>query len=366
MPHLRLLWSIPFLGLAPLMAQPISFASPAVYPTGELPAAVAVGDFNHDGNLDLAVANNSGASNSVSILLGKGDGTFRNLASYQTGDNPSAIAVADFNGDGNLDLAVGNGGLNTVAILLGNGDGTFRAPLHFNSGYEPFSVASADFNDDGIPDLAIANGNNNTVTIMLGNGDGTFKPRTAIPVAHSPFSLIIGDFNSDGNADIATANYTFKASPGTVAVLLGHGDGTFSKPAYYPAGNHPYYLAPYGSRYLAVVDYDVHKIRMMHIRSNGSVRLVESLTVGAKPFAVASADFNGDGIPDLAVSGYGTNSVQVLLGEGGVKFAPPISFTVGPEPEYFAVGDFNNDLKPDVAAPLYSANEVSILLNNTK
>jgi FG-GAP-like repeat len=108
----------------PVFAQPVSFASPAVFPVGQLPAAVATADFNHDGHADLAGTNNSG----VSILLGKGDGTFRNLAGYVTGYNPSAIAVADFNGDGNLDLAVGNGGGKSVAILLGNGDGTFQAP----------------------------------------------------------------------------------------------------------------------------------------------------------------------------------------------------------------------------------------------
>jgi hypothetical protein len=214
-------------------------------------------------------------------------------------------------------------------------------------------------------DGGIANGNHDSVSILLGNRDGTFQPRKRIPVANSPFALVVGDFNHDGNMDIVTANYTFYTKPGTISVLLGHGDGTFAAPASYPAGRHPYNLARYGPDTIAVIDYDLHMIRMMHGPGDGTFTLVRSYSVPANPFAVVVADFNGDGILDLATSNWGANNVSVLLGTGGGKFAPPANFTCGQEPEYFAVGDFNNDHKPDLAVPLYGANDVSILINNT-
>ncbi len=112
------------------------------------PTSVAVGDFNGDGKLDLAVTNRS--SNCVSILLGNGDGTFQTQVPYPTQTSPDSVAIGDFNGDGKLDLAVANGGSMTVSILLGNGDGTFRPKGSFKATYtQPVFVAVADFNGDG-------------------------------------------------------------------------------------------------------------------------------------------------------------------------------------------------------------------------
>lgn len=129
-----------------LAAQPVSFAPPRYFPVRQNPDAVAVADFDHDGKKDLAVANAGGETGSISILLGRGDGTFGAASSYAVGPGPSTIAVGDFNGDGHLDLAVGDGGGSTVSILLGNGDGTFQPARQFASGFEPFSVRTADFN----------------------------------------------------------------------------------------------------------------------------------------------------------------------------------------------------------------------------
>ena len=141
---------------------------------GTSPATLAIGDFNGDGKPDLVVAN-SGGSN-LSILLGNGSGGFSPASGspYQIAD-PVAVAVGDFNGDGRVDLAGHQSeSSNTVTILLGTGTGTFNpaSGSPFPVGTSPQSVAVGDFNRDGIPDLAVGNSSSNNVTILVGNGSG--------------------------------------------------------------------------------------------------------------------------------------------------------------------------------------------------
>src|SRR6266496_1574501 len=156
-------------------AQTVSFGAKTDFGTGDRPRSVAVGDFNGDGTLDLAVANRSGT---VSILLGTGTGSFGAKTDFDTGSGASSVAVGDFNGDGNLDLAVANFFGNTVSILLGTGTGSFGAKTDFDTGRGPASVAVGDFNGDGNLDLAVANLGSifvndpgpETVSILLNTG----------------------------------------------------------------------------------------------------------------------------------------------------------------------------------------------------
>src|SRR5262249_31341063 len=181
------------------------------YSTGVAPGTVAVADFNRDGIPDLAVANRGGTTTgdhqgTVSILLGKGDGTFRVAVDYAAGTNSSAVAVGDFNGDGIPDLVVGNGtaigSSDNVSVLLGNGDGTFQAAVNYAVGSLPIFVTVGDLNGDGNLDLAVANGGSNTVSVLLGNGDGTFQMAKNLPVGTTPQTVAIGDFNGDGIPDL--------------------------------------------------------------------------------------------------------------------------------------------------------------------
>ncbi|HEX7368075.1 MAG TPA: VCBS repeat-containing protein [Candidatus Saccharimonadales bacterium] len=246
------------------------FASKVDNGTGIAPFSVTTGDFNGDGKTDLAVANEG--SNTVSILLGNGDGTFQPAVNYTVGTGPSSVATGDFNGDGKTDLAVANDGSNTVSILLGNGSGGFTLASSPATGTGPSSVTTGDFNGDGKTDLAVTNyngGSGNTVSILLGNGDGTFQPAVNYTVGTSPFSVTTGDFNGDGKTDLAVAN----DGSGTVSILLGNGDGTFQPKTDY--------------------------------------------ITGSLPHIVTTGDFNGDGKTDLAVTnsynGAGGNSVSILL-----------------------------------------------------
>jgi hypothetical protein len=246
------------------------------YGTGSCPISVAVGDFNGDGRLDVAVANSArnGGTSSVSILLGKGDGTFETAANYGTGTNPVSVAVGDFNGDGKLDLATANITTNNVSVLLGNGDGTFQAAVNFDTGTTADWAAVGDFNGDGKLDLAVVNSGDNDVSILLGKGDGTFQAAANYGVGNNPTPVAVGDFNGDGKLDLAVVN----TGDNDVSVLLGKGDGTFQAAVDYPA------------------------------------------SPGSQPSSLAVGDFNRDGRLDMTLADYEpNNSVSILLQISGPR-----------------------------------------------
>jgi uncharacterized protein (TIGR03437 family) len=195
---------------------------------GKAPESVAVGDFNKDGKLDLAIANRGDLEDStidvgsVLVFLGLGNGSFQSPTSYPAGMNPTFVTAADVNGDGAQDLVVAAHAPNfvfKVAVLLGIGNGTFGPATTFTTGYGPALIAVADLNGDGKPDLAIAHCcGSPDVTIMLGNGDGTFQPDIHLPAAVSSPSLAVADLNGDGKPDLVIGLYALGASP--VSVFL--------------------------------------------------------------------------------------------------------------------------------------------------
>src|SRR2546426_415540 len=156
---------------------------------------------------------------------------------FAAGMSPSSVAVDDFNRDGKLDLAVANNRSDAVSVLLGSGDGTFQAAVSYSTGTQSWSVAVGDFNGDQVPDLAVANFDSNNVSILRGLGDGTFQAAGTYAAGRQPRSVVMADFNGDGTSDLAVANFdTFNSDTNDVSVLLGKGDGTFPAPLNTPAG----------------------------------------------------------------------------------------------------------------------------------
>ena len=192
------------------------FAAATGFGCGTYPDCVAVGDFNGDHKQDLVVADQSGT---VSVLLGDGAGGFSAPVACGAGSGPNAVAVGDFNHDGKQDLAVANWGddktASTVSVLLGKGDGTFAAKRDFTAGVAPSSVGVADFNGDGRQDLAVADWGAGTVSVLCGDGKGSFGPKTDLATGPGPEYLAVGDFNRDGLEDLAVPD----SSSGAVSIL---------------------------------------------------------------------------------------------------------------------------------------------------
>jgi hypothetical protein len=330
-----------------------TFFTPTNFAVGTAPVAQVAADFNGDGKADLAVVNQQ--SNTISVLLGNGDGTFQPKTDYATGTTPMGIAVGDFNVDGKLDLVVANRGSSTLSVLLGNGDGTFLpktdiaippVPVSLTP-VVPTAVTVGDFNGDGKADLAVATHttSQDQMTLLLGNGNGTFQAPVSMmtdtvpllgslgPAGGGPSAIVSGDFNGDGHTDLVVVNnkdvvvataFGFRVGivstavqpePGTVSVLLGDGTGAFQAPRTFAVG------------------------------------------LGAQ--SVAAGDFNGDGHLDFAVSNNSAlASVSVFMNSGGGNFSTS-TFSVGNSAGTLAAGDFNGDGATDLAVPMSSLNSTS-------
>lgn len=353
------------------------FKKPTLYAVGVEPQQVVTADFNHDGNLDLATADFT--SQDVSILLGKGDGTFRRAHSFSTPLAPSALAIGDFNEDGNLDIAVTEYGLSSseLAIFLGKGDGTFVAGPVYTTVSLPYGITVADFNGDGHLDLAVANNGTNTVAIFLGKGDGAFaKPYSYhVPLPERVLAL---DLNGDGHPDLAVLAYCGRdpktCTSGAVAVFINQGHGKFNPPLYFsvkgvgPDGIASADLNHDGKVDLVVANNNFQSASTVSVllgKGDGTFKPTVNYPVGGGPAGLAIADFNGDGKLDIAVANTGSATVSLLYGRGNGTFKPAqnLNFATNSLPIWVAAADFNGDGAPDLAVALDYANEVAVLLN---
>jgi serine/threonine protein kinase len=359
-----------FLNL-PQPAPESALGPPVPFATGLEPKGVEVGDFNRDGRLDLVVANALG--NAVSVLLGSGEGTFRKAVDFDTAPGSLGVAVGDLDGDGHLDLAVANqtateGNRGSVSVLLGKGDGTFHKAVHYTAGPHPIMVIVGDFNRDGKPDLAVCdNFHDGCVSILAGKGDGTFEPALAYPTGKHTVAMVAGDFNVDGKLDLAVTNQ----SSNTVSALLGEGGGAFRPAVDYPVGTRPASIATGdfngdGHLDLAVTDSDEGKVFILRGVGDGGFRPGGEHSTGRKPSSVVAADLDGDGILDLAVSNSEDNNVGVLHGNGDGAFRAAVHFPAGSVPQRIAVADFNRDGRLDVVVTNRAGNRLSVLLNRPR
>jgi len=348
-----------------------TFQPAEAYPVNQSTDFIAVGDFNGDGKLDIAVGGYGFLV--VQVLLGNGDGTFQAPANYGVGLWASSIVVADFNGDGYLDLAVANAGYasdpgHTVSVLLGRGDGTFRPDVEYDVGYQPRAIVAADFNGDGKIDLATANWADGTASVLLGKGNGTFRPATTYTAGYP-----------GGTYGIAAVQFDAGSKPGLVVatfagtyVLANEGDGTLRTVQVYEP-------VPLGEFVVTDLDHDGKEDLVMAGGGPGSIGIDVLFGMGHGKFAssnanlalpnlsvVAEGDFNGDGRPDLAVVDAIKGQVAISLGQGKGHFSEPVGYyNVLGYPTAMAVGDLNGDGKLDLAVLTQGAEDkVQVFMGN--
>jgi len=350
------------------------FKKPVYYkvgPTGALPWSVVSADFNGDGNLDLAVSD-LGVSQ-VTLLLGDGKGAFHSGGHFSV-PAASAMAVGDFNGDHIPDLAIiewGGTGYSSLTIFLGKGDGTFQNSFTYQVGVQATSVAVADFNGDGRPDIAVANygsgsGNDGSVMVFFGKGDGTFN-KPAIYKLPAPNGIAAGDLNGDHHPDLVATGW----NDSTVAILMNTGRGKFKHTATYSLGNT---LEPnsvvignlvQGGHADLVVSDGSQGISVLLGNGDGTFgnpTFYSTRGEGNGPQASVIADFNHDGKPDVATALYQKNSALFYgNGDGTFQAAVPINLIDGGHS--LVTGDFNKDGNPDLAIIVQPADKIAILLN---
>jgi hypothetical protein len=351
--------------------------------TGVNPDFTTVGDFNADNFQDLVVANYTDGT--ISTYLGNGDGTFLDPTVTTVGAGPAWIATGSFNAntsatpsDTNLDMAVANQNSNTISILLGNGDGTFATGTPLTTGNSPVCVIATDLNGDGFPDLIVANKTDNTLEVFIGAGNGTFTALKPFATGGAPTSIVSDDFNADGKIDIAVTN----SADNTMELFFGNGDGTFGKGVVYATGVTPLFVTTgdfNGDGFVDLVVADSgaptsanevgNSVSVFLGNGDGTFGTTSiprlDAPAGTNPTSIAVADYNVDGRPDLAVTAQGDNSVALLLGNGDGTFSTFFELALGTAPDSCVTTDFNGDAIPDLAVTNNGSNTASIILNSS-
>jgi hypothetical protein len=339
------------------------FADRADTDVGDSPEAVAVADFDGDGELDLAVAN--GSDNDVSILFGQGDGSFDDRADYATGTNPFEMVTGDFDGDGQLDVATVNSFVDTVTVWHGQADGTFTDPQQYGTGSGPEGIVAGDFDGDGYLDVAVTNHYGASVTVLYGFDGGDFDTALEYSTAADggPAGIAAADFNGDGHLDLAAVNHF----DDTVSVLFGDGARAFAAPfdlTMEGGGNRGIAVADFdgnGGLDIAVTSMFENTVTVLYGNGGGVFASTDTFDVGEWPEKVVAADFNDDGIPDLAVTGSEEGVVSVLYGLVSGGFTDAHSYAVGGGALGIASADLDGDGLLDLATTNYDDDDVSVL-----
>jgi hypothetical protein len=374
-----------------------SFQSAVTYLSGGLGSDfVTVADVNGDGRLDLLVANHDSpdyySNGTVGVLLGNGDGTFQPAASYTSGGaGPLSLAVGDVNGDSKPDLLVTNECSNRnnsnsctglLSVLFGRGDGSFQPPVSYSSGgVAPTSIVVADINGDGTPDALISNQcaslesgcGAGTVSVFLATTNGMFPaPINYSSGGRTPNSVAVADLNRDGKSDVVLANQcgSSDCTNGTVGILFGSGDGTFNQLLSYGSGGNQ-------ASWVSVADMngDGRPDLLVANQCAGSGNCVNGIigvllqnadgsfqsaagyaSGGYYANSLSVADVNSDGKPDLVVANQCATNVNcangmvgVLFGNGDGTFQPAVNYSSGGMFAFsVAIADVNGDGKPDL------------------
>jgi hypothetical protein len=337
------------------------------------PGNVVAGDLDHDGKTDLVVA--CAANRLITFFRGRGDGQFTGWGAPLTLPYPPhEIVLGDVDKDGHPDLVVGSHDTYTVLIYHGDGKGNFSGSpdsVIMHSGNQPHThgLGLGDMNGDGLLDIVTANSNDQDVSVMLNQGRLQFAPAPGSPyaVGPSPYPLTIGDVNNDGHLDIAStsSNRSFKS----LTLLIGDGKGSFQRRDVPLRTASPWYVSIGDINHdqlpdLVMTHAERNELTVLTGNKDGQFSEVEQspFNLGSSAWAIALADLNQDGNPDVLAAA--NTGVRVMLGNGrgGFTAAQGSPFLTGRGNWRFAVCDVNGDGRPDVVTSNSEANNVSVLL----
>ncbi|BCA55569.1 hypothetical protein W02_27090 [Nitrospira sp. KM1] len=338
----------------------------ASYKVGKNPTTITPFDINLDGITDLVTTNI--ASNTLSILIGNGDGTFRDQVQLHVCQEPRSLATGSFNGDTYPDIALACSGGDQVAVMFGRPDGKFEEGPQYPVHRTPIAIASDDLNGDHIADLVVAL-RNDKIKVFIGLGNGEFKHGVQYEYGDTPTSVALSDLNADGVIDLVVTNGGPMSN--AVSIWLGNGDGTFKTPTDYRSGKRPLGVS-FGDfnndqiRDLLVINGERDSFSTFLGNGNGTFQAGRDSGADAGPNFGLARDFNGDRRTDVAIVNLQSSDLSILFGRGDGTFEyPPRNYRTKPGP--FAVATYRVTTKevdePGLAIADNGDGSVSIFLH---
>lgn len=312
----------------------------AHYAVGRNPTTVTTADFNHDGVTDVVTTNIG--NNTLSFLIGNGDGSFKDQVQMKVCIEPRALAVKDLNGDGLSDMAIVCAGSDQVGIYLAQPEGGFQQAHLYTLHKIPVSIDGADLDGNGTIDLAVAL-RNDKIKILLGRGNGEFSDGPLYEYGDTPTSLVLKDLNADGKPDLLVTNGGRMSN--AVSVWMGRGDGSFAGPTDYRTGKRPLgvSVADFNNDKLDdlfVINGEMDTFTIFLGKGDGSFQPGKESGADAGPNYGVARDFDGDHILDVAIVNIQSNDLSILYGRGDGTFRyPPRNYRTKGGP--FALADFS-------------------------
>lgn len=331
--------------------------------------ALVAGDFNGDGVADLVTSDQSNTD--INVFLANGDGTFGAATTFDSGDTNSFLTSGDYNGDGKLDLFTTDTAGGSVSVFLGDGDGTFQARQStLIAGAR--QIVAEDLNSDGYDDLAIASQTGNAIYLFYGSSGGNFgTPVTAAAAGSGTYGLAVGDLNGDGRPDLVSASVT----DNTLRSFLQDESGNFlanSNTALGSSGGAVHLdlsdLNNDGKLDAVYSGSGSSNVFVQLGQTGSSFAASSSYAVGGSSYFSAVGDFNGDGYADIVGTSSSEGSVSVLLNNGNGTFAARTAYDTGAASAFqnqAVTADFNDDGILDIAATNSNDNKVAVLIGNS-
>jgi hypothetical protein len=330
---------------------------------GQEPHALALGDLDNDGDLDVVLGN--GGCLSYSVVTNDG-GSLRRGRTVRVGREFVGTAVGDLDLDGDVDVVFSDFE-NELQVGLNDGRGSFGTLQSFRVGRSPFQVALADLDNDGDLDAITADVVSTGLTLFFNDGSAVFGGRTRVRTALGPRGMVVVDVDGDGDLDLATSNQSAGLEH-RLSVHRGAGDGTFDRGDYYSASGVPNFLAAGdydgdGLRDLVTVEQN-QKASLFLNQGDGTFRRSTPIDLERTAVHVISTDLTGDGNLDL-VTVAAMESLSVVPGDGTGSFGAPVFFPLGSDPLYVVAGDVDGDGVVDLVCNNHRGRSLSVFLNRS-